>query len=451
MKGFAICCAALALAPAIQVLAQDAEPRPRIPPQASVLEPRATFSATRRFLVTGLAPAAAADVGRWADDVARRVEEWFGPPPFDRGAYVELACIATLEGGLSRVTREQALDDGALRQRLVMAGLEELDQEDALEGLVWLLLNRCAAAHRTAGAKRARPTRVPDWLAVGVAQNLYPELRQRTMRVGLERWESGAAVSPRILVHRGAMPEGRWAEKVDAALFVAWIESVPEAKAIFADALRRMAAGAPPTPAWWLVTAQGGADEGLAEREWELWVAQQRDARRGWGREDERGLRALRELQAWPETELYAVGAPDGIGTIGVRDLVKYRGEKWARRLANRAGVRLRLAAVGQSSEVQAVADRYAVFLGAVTGRAPDDSGGWFSRRPSARRLRALLREADAAFHRLEQDLRARDEYLTRVAAEAEEGPRDAPGEEARRYIDDVERRLRPPEPATGD
>lgn len=87
-----------------------------------------------------------------------------------------------------RFRRAQGWVDGMLQQRLILGRGDELDREDALEGLVWLLLNRWPI-QRQSGADRARElATVPDWLSVGVAQNLYAELRARNAATIQTRW-----------------------------------------------------------------------------------------------------------------------------------------------------------------------------------------------------------------------------------------------------------------------
>jgi hypothetical protein len=439
---------AVALSALLLVAGAEAQPtRPRIPPQEGADDPRTIFSTSRRFMISGCVPLVAADLVRWADEVAARLEENLGPTPFERGEYIEITC-RDLQAA-PRVERHQDFSDGFLRQRLELYGLAQLDQEDVLEGLTWLLLNRRVAARQEGHGEDDEPGRVPDWLAVGVAQGLYAELRERNLGAGLERWAAGQMVAPDRLTARLVMPAGRWAEKVDAALWVAWLLSRPDALAQFNEAWDRVAGRQPLPAAWWMAPRGGEVARRQAEREWELWLAEQRDALRGWGGLNAQQLAHLRDVRQVEAVDLAAVHAPAELGSLGLDQLVQYRDEKWARLLASRIALRLRLTAVGQSVEVQTVASLYADYLDAITGKG---GYGWsiFRRGPSVRKLRGLWQAAEEARERLEGDYEARANYLERVSAQLfDAGSKAEPAEPVdpavQRYLDDVEERAPAP------
>lgn len=405
-----------------------AEPLLRTPPQPREgATSRTVFSTTRRFLVSGFAPGAAADLARWCEAVAGRVENMLGPIPMDRGWYLE---IQGRPG--DRVVRAQGWVDGLLQQRLEVGRDDELDQEDVLEGLVWLLLNRWAVALQSPADRANGLAGVPDWLAVGVAQNTYPELRTRNAEAVQERWREDRLTPWPALVEQEILPAGRWAAKAEAGQLVAWLldrnarmdafwEAHAKGLRLNAEAVARQ------------VLALGGVEE--ASQAWEVWLAGQNNRRRAMTGVDAAQVAEFDALSRVDDPELQAVRA-DVSAPLTLADLVALRKSRWVPALATRRSWQLQMAMLGRAPEWQEVAQRYIHFLEALAGRGEGYRGGLFGRGASGRQLLALLGEAELARDRLRQDIQARSTYLDRVEQGA--GP-DV--EAVRAYLDDVERR----------
>lgn len=392
--------------------------------------PRTLFSTTRRFMVSGFGPAAAADLARWAEEVARRLEGYLGPIPLERGWYLEIKAVPG-----DRVLRAQGWVDGLLQQRLDLGRSEELDQEDALEGLVWLLLNRWPIVRQSIPDRVEHLARVPDWLSVGVAQNLYAELRARNAGVVQERWHTDQLVPWTSLVEQEVLPSGRWAEKAETAFFVNWMveqrvdfdalwQSCAEARRLSAEDISRV------------VFRQ--LEMAAVTQEWEVWLAAQQDRKRTVSGLDLAQVEEFDRLARLEEPELQAVRA-EVAGPLMLADLVALRHARWVPALATRRSWQLQLAMMGRSPEWQDVARRYIRFLEGLAGRGQGYSGGLFGRGASARQLLALLEDADQARDRLRADIRARVAYLDQV--EQASAPPALSGA-ARQYLDDVERRM---------
>lgn len=413
---------------------------PRLPPQPDRSEPaaHATFSSSRRFLMSGFPTLKAAELARWSEEVARRLEETMGPIPWERGWYVEVT--ASSKAG---VVRAQGWSEGLLSQRLELNTGAELDQEDALEGLVWLLLNRWALIRQSWGARAAELAEVPDWLAVGVAQNLYPESRHRNVEVALERWRTGALTRWSDLVEREILPAGRWSEKAEVALLVAWLlerhssldeiwRCSAEGHRLGADEVARRVVGV--------------ADAREAARAWEVWLAVQQDRRHDVGSLDLAQVEELEALTRFDETD-HPVDSGALRAQLTLADLVAERRSRWAKQLANRRALQFQMAMIGRAPEWQEVARRYLAFLEGIAGRGPGYTGGLFGRGPSARQLRHLLSESDQACALLRRDVQARETYLSVVEASLLEGRAggeglNPPDPAVRRYLDEVEQRL---------
>lgn len=229
-------------------------------------------------------------------------------------------------------------------------------------------------------------------------------------------------------------------EKVDAGLTMSWLLSLGRP---WQSCWDRMADGAAKPIAWCALAMSGCADLRSAEKMRDLWMAQQQDQRQALGEIDERRLADMRSWREVPVAELRSAGAP-ATEPLALADLVARRREPWARTVAERRTMRVQLAAVGQAPEVQLVAEYYAAFFDALSGRARGSSRGLLGRGPSESRLRELLQRADDALAALESGLRARADYLASWSDRAGQGgtgQREA-DPAVRDYLDEVERHL---------
>ncbi len=400
---------------------------PPPPPAAEAFATRTVFSSSRRFVISGFPPAAAADLARWTEEVAQRMDELLGTCPWERGGYVELQGVAG-----TQVSRAQGWVDGMLQQRLILGRGDELDQEDALEGLVWLLLNRWPI-QRQSGADRARElATVPDWLSVGVAQNLYAELRARNAATIQTRWREDRLTAWPELVEGEFLPAGRWAAKAEAGLFVAWLlergarldtlwEKCAQGHRMNADEVARQVIGV--------------VDRAEATSAWEVWLAAQQDRKRMVTGVDLDQVAEFDALSRIEDPELQAVRA-DVRAPLTLADLIALRRAAWVPALATRRSWQMQMAMLGRGADWQAVAQRYLQFLDALAGRGKGYRGGLFGRGASSRQLQALLAEADEARERLRQEIQARTDYLDSVETNRQATDVDA---EETRYLDAIE------------
>lgn len=416
----------------------------RLPPQtaAGPEGARTVFSTSRRFMVSGFAPAAAANLAHWAEDVAGRMESALGPLPMDRGWYLELQAVPG-----SQVAKAQGWVDGLLQQRLEVGRSEELDQEDALEGLVWLLLNRWPVQRQTVATRAQSLATVPDWLAAGLAQQLYPELRRRNATVVQERWQEGQLASWPELLEREILPTGRWVAKAESALLVDWLlerkarweplwKSCAEGKRMGADEFARQ------------VLAMDGAP--AAAQAWEVWLAGQQERHRGVQAVDAQQVAEFERWSMFEAADLQAVRA-EATPPLALADLIALRRERWVPALAARRSWQLQMAMMSRAPEWQDVGRLYLEYLEALAGRGPGYTGGLFGRGPSARQLASMLTDAERARVRLRDEVQARTDYLDLAEATyATEGAvsSDPARERAeRRFMDEMEQRWSPSSP----
>lgn len=153
--------------------------------------------------------------------------------------------IRTNEGLVTGdVIKQQGLDDGRLKQKLIIVNSDRVDQEDVLEGLCWLLLNRYIIMKQPRGED---PESMPDWLSTGLAQHLYPRLRKRNHDAVTALLEESTPVAVEALVSLTYLPYGRWLNKIYLGVFAGWLLDAPDAVQRLGKWFRVLASGRPLT------------------------------------------------------------------------------------------------------------------------------------------------------------------------------------------------------------
>ncbi len=398
-----------------------------LPPQDRLAQPRSMFSPSRRFVVAGLPPARGMEWAVWADETAERIQRVLGAVPFDRGDIVEIN-VSEQTGAEASVEARQECADGRIRQVLAIEGGAAPDREQAEESLGSLLVSRYIQAYQTAAARCEAPARAPDWLVVGLVHRTRGDTRRRDMEIGLRRWSVGDLEPLDTLLELFHLPPGRWPQKADATLLVQWILDSPRGPALLAESFRAEGQGRRPDVNWWAERLVGAPDPRAAERAWDLWLAHQQGARRHVGAGDAAPLLSALTL---PAEELDAVRGPMSLAGAPVSALIAHRKAPWARQLAVRLALRIRLSAVGQEEQVAALAETAAQFLEAV------------ARAKSRRAINALWKTTESRHRAMEHQMETRRRYLDLVEARLEVGPE--PVDAAQLYLDAVERRLSEP------
>lgn len=420
---------------------------------ASHTPPHAVFSASRRFVVKGLPSADALALALAAEDAAGRLEAFLGKPiPFSRNQPVVLAARAGPAEAPGRAVAVEGWTDRGLTQKLDITNVERLDQEDLLEALGGLLVNRYLATRQRPPARRAELAEAPAWLSVGLAQNLYQSLRARNARLALKRWEEDRPLSVSDILALRYLPEGRWSEKAFCGVFVDWLFSAPADPGRW-DRLADASAESPVLTASVLARVVLQRDDPRElEKHWELWLARQTQVRRMGESSAADTLAEFEErLTArpgeWPE-----VRAPDLPETLTMGELIPYRTEPWMPAVVLRLQVGLGTQGFGMDYGLRRVRDLYLAYLSALVPGRPPGLFGWL--RPSRSgevRVRERLRAADEALAAYKEEQRARALFVDE--AEAEFGPGDAdpgamerewPRAEMQRFVDEAGRETPP-------
>ncbi len=415
--------------------------------------PRAVSSASRRFLVTGLDPAAAMSLAVAAEEAAARLEAILRRPiPFARNQPVIFSARRDEKTGRGLVVKGQGWTDRGLAQELEIVNVEQVDQEDLLEALSWLLANRYLAARQTAASRRARLAETPEWLSAGLAQNLYQSLRARNARLALKQWLDGKPMSVPEIVALHYLPAGRWSEKAFCGVLTDWLLSSPARLNVWDRLVAILAVHTPVTAPGLAEVLLGKNDPRELEKHWELWLAHQMQIRRmGKASEDD----PVKELEAqlvirpeeWPELE--SLELPE---TLTLAQLIEHREEKWMPSVAWRLEIGIRHLGLGRDKAFQRVLDSYGAFVSALAPRKTPGLFGWFRRlRPNDVALRKRL---EAAGRSLEEYRAVRGERIRFVnqaeagffggAPETDDMLRRIPRSQLQRYVDAAEGNLPP-------
>jgi hypothetical protein len=412
-------------------------------------------SSTRRFAVSGMTSGENVLLAAAAEEVAEKIESLVSRPlPFARGLPLRLMAGYTESNRVGRVVRAQGWADRALGQRLLITNPDRVAQEDLLEALAWLLLNRYVIVRQAVSERERAPGEVPEWFSVGVAQNLYVSLRDRNARVAVRRWQRGTSPSLEDLMDRSYLPEGRWSEKAYCGLAVDWIASVPRAVELFDALFRRWSAGESVTPAWLSAAMLGATNVAALEIQWDLRVARYGQPRRIVGRSAGESMALLEAVRALNYEALGLVVAPEMLAVTDLRQLVPLRQEPWLQAAAPALALKVRSLAWGGSDDFAAVVEAYARFFDALTERPARGLLARLLRRPASdAALRNRLARADRELSAFRRVLAGRTHYVDRAEGEraAPPGPlgapvpeeqmeRSLPRSELQRYVDEAER-----------
>jgi hypothetical protein len=402
--------------------------------------PAAAFSvdhSSRHVTIVAEHPRQKGDLRRWAEGNAAalvKILDFRPRPKFEVPLPVE---IAVTNAPAFRPVFEWRTDArGRTVQRLVIGDPERIDQEDLLELFCRLILNEFAAGPAAERGEPRGAVTVPDWLSVGVAQNLYPALRTRNGQI-VGTLVAQRAVPPFVtLLTWLHLPEGRHNEKAICGLMLQWLLGRSDGAATVKALIKRAAQGAPPTMAD-VATLMSAGSAAELEQEWQRWIGrQERIVRRG----DETPadqLQKLRQQLIVTGDELRYAGCPDIRPPQTPADLLELRTADWMPTLAAFKAEQLTRTALGKDAEYAAVVTKYCDYLDGL------------KRRMWPYRLRQRLQRAEKALTKLEKTVALRDAYLTRLEQTRRAGPAAAepsPDEQLldksalRDYVDRIEK-----------
>ena len=372
---------------------------------------------TRNFRVTGPEAANNSIVATYAEEAlahpesahSARLTGW--TVRYDMFPPIRIDLAVDTNQPAQRVTRVQHMADGLLDQRIHVLNPGRADTEDFLEALSWLMLNRLAVQAQTHLMMPA-PPHVPDWLAVGLAQNLFSQYALRNRQVVLQRWQAGHPIRLATVLGWRLLPEGRWADKAVCGVVVEWLFSYPERTALLGALLARAMAGQPITPDWLAKQIPAATDARGLEKQWDLWVLHWEDAIPNFGALTRRQTDALRELLKI-DPSAYGGGGKSGRALLSPDYLIAHSKEIGIRSLAVQVSAAIQATGLGRPPEYLQVLDAYAAFFDTI---ADVPAHNWLvrllHRPPNEKKLRSLLVAADAQLADLEKTLARRQSYM---------------------------------------
>ncbi|MCX6995626.1 MAG: hypothetical protein NTV49_00715 [Kiritimatiellaeota bacterium] len=395
---------------------------PRAPRAFTVMTPQlratptnalTTAIATRHFRVLGLGSADNAGLAAFAEGVADRIERCLPGTDWaaDRQPPIRIEMRLAPHPPEGRVIKSQQQYNGILDQRVLLLNPDRVDREDFIEAVCWLALNRRGRQAQTAAE---RPVETLEWLAVGLAQNLFGELQQRNRQVVLSRWQQGRRTPWADLVRWRLLPDGRWADKAVCGVAFEWLRSWPEREELLRALIRQ-----PPATLEWLVRlAPEPRSARDLEKNWDLWVLRGADVLRDPGELTLRQTDALRALLTVTPAE-FMVGGAQVPERVTAAELIAEARQPWAQTAAWHMLPLLASQGLGRPAEFQAVLAAYAAYFEALAAQPP---AGWLRRlfhfRPSRAKLTRLLAVADRQLAELEHTLAQRQQYLSQVEAQ---------------------------------
>lgn len=382
---------------------------------------RPITSHNRHFVVSGFPPADALNIAVWAENVYERLSGWAQSPVPGGFAYpLTITAVLTETGIVGRAVASQSYtEDGHFRQELAMVNPAAMDQEDALEQLTQLLLNRWI--YSKSRGKRDRDVRqsYPDWMGVGVAQNLYPELRTRNYElVKKEEMSAGAFAMPDVLGYRH-LPPGRWPEKARAALVIAWLSDQVGPANLLAMTSSDLADSGTLDLSYFLQIT-GNADVREMSMAWDLWMArQERRFVPGMMVSDTEELSRILELRS-EDIGLLHQNYPPG-SRLSVDILLENREDEWARDASSKIAWNLRQEMIGKTTAIHEKANALAEVFDGIAGNAAPTSKKK-TKTVSSRTLRAKWKAAWRDWATFLEDESKRRAYLDEYAAVAGSG-----------------------------
>lgn len=352
----------------------------------------------RHFIVTDMPRRDALEIAIWAESARERLSEWVGKPiPGERSYPIVISAILRTNEPTGRVLKAQDVtEDGFLRQEITMINPADMDQEDVLEALCWLLLNRWIQVRQPAPDRIRQPGTYPDWLAVGIAQNLYPELRERNYQEVRARENDGDVLSAITVFDQIYLAPGRWPEKARAGLVVAWLaETMTPANLVAATAAERVNGGK--LDAETMARLLGMTDTRSINMAWDVWMAKQnRRLIPGAMSSDHSGVSRVLELRP----EMFGVVTPSPLpeGRMTVDMLIDGREEEWVHRYGRAVSFQLRHEVVGKTPELVKHINPFIDFFDDLA--LPGELGGKKKKTSpkSARELQSSWRKASVSW-----------------------------------------------------
>ncbi len=327
-------------------------------------------------------------------EVAQRTEKLMGLPLPNRETWKLRLMIGPDERtATASIKRHTPVMARQLAQTITIANLQYATSEDVLEELCAMYL-QAYLFERIEEKKVSAPVpEAPRWLAIGLAQNLYPKLRDRNARTILSAWSKGKVPSLRSIIHMELNDTDQVNIRASTGMAFKWLSSLPESAQILNTTLCRLAESSSIDAKWLAEQITGQPDPSNLEELWDKWLSKQRDVVYQPGTLPASSLELLRASLAFYPGYFGIPMNTDLPRNIEMNDLIVLRKSEWIPSFATSHSTRLRLIAAGRSDQFTLVVNNYITFFDAL------------ARKKRAGTLKKLERQANASLLQLEQQL----------------------------------------------
>lgn len=422
----------------------------------------AIYSTDHRFMVSGMSSAENMVLANSLSEWSQRVEQRIGfPLPMERFQTIGVM-VQSLSSAEDRILKMQGWDGGRFYQRLVIPGALRLDGEDLQEAVCWLLLNRYAVDYTPTAQRFGMGAAVPDWIAVGLAQNTQTALRSRNREWISRELAEGRTMQLAEVIRQAELPPGRWREKAYATAAVDFL--FPHSGDAVWPALFKAVALRIPIDAEWLKN-NSPVLEGVQNPEglWHEQLEKSSRVRTVEVRGDHSLMqeeRLLKMLNIRPRDMADDI-PPEIPSDLFARDLIEYRSQPWVPAVASALSLQVQSLKLGSLPAFQQVLSAYTAYFDQFQRSPVERTSRWRRRKNDPADLRPpddtawllslqqLWIRAETAHRLFLEQYQTRKSYvdsfdrmLAVPAADALMDPMEGvPRTRIQRYMDDIERR----------
>ncbi len=338
------------------------------------------YSADRRFIVSGMTSAENLVLVKQLSELASQVEEKTGMTlPFQHDQVLGVMVQSNPKPD-AQILKIQGWDGGKFYQRLVVPGGSRFDPEDLKDAACWLMLNRYVAEYTSRSHRSGMGPAVADWISSGVAQQTQASLISRNREWISRELDEGRIMPLAQVIKQEVLPPGRWREKAYAATAVEFL--FPAGDFTTWAMLFKAVGARKPVDAAWLRAHSPALKDQNPEAVWRTFLEQQSRGNdvEAWS---DRGLqieaKLLQALNFNPRD--LVTGVPvDVPSDLYARDLIAYRGQKWATLTASSLSLQIQSMRLGAPPSLQGVLSSYTAYFNQVA-TPPVPKRSWWRRK----------------------------------------------------------------------
>ena len=228
--------------------------------------------------------------------------------------------------------------------------------------------------------------KVPSWLALGVARNLYPAYRAVNSAELLSLYDKGELPSVTKLLQQ--FNDSEMDDKLNehiCGMFILWLSKTPVHPDMFAKLFLMFAKGKAITAVELSSIINDCDSVETMEEMWREWVVRQKRMVYEFGVVTPAKVEKLKSMLVVTSEECYKAGGPIAEVDFPFSELVSRRKKIWVSASARQKIISLKLSFVGNGGDMNTVIDLYCQFLTAL------------EQRKSEKKLIKLLDKADEA------------------------------------------------------